>query len=186
MDSKLALRIDRIESTLAIQQLPTRYALALDSRDLDAWVRLFVEDVSCGRRGSGREVLRQWIAKNVSSFYRSVHSICGHTIDFVDSENATGTVYCRAEHEDSGKWVVMAIIYFDTYVRRDGAWYFLKRSEEHFFAVDALDRPGPIDFMKWETWKSRPPTLPARFLSWKPFWDSVDPEIVKKVTQAPV
>jgi SnoaL-like domain len=44
-------RLDRVESELAIRQLPSRYALAADSRDLDTWVSLFVEDVDCGRHG---------------------------------------------------------------------------------------------------------------------------------------
>ena len=41
----LAERLDRIESQLAIGQLPIRYALAVDARDVDAWLELFVPDV---------------------------------------------------------------------------------------------------------------------------------------------
>lgn len=48
-DTELLRRIDRIESYQAIQQLPIRYAIAVDSRDLDAWVNLFVEDVQVDR-----------------------------------------------------------------------------------------------------------------------------------------
>ena len=166
MNDALASRIERLESTLAIQHMPVRYALALDSRVLGAWVQLFVADVS--------------------SFYRSVHPICGHAINLVDADNATGTVYCRTDHEDNGRWVVMAIVCFDAYVRRDGAWYILQRNEEYFFAANVLERPDPVDFMKWEAWKNRSPTLPSRFPSWKPFWDSVDPQIVENITQSPV
>ena len=54
-------RVDRIESHLAIRQLPVRYALAVDARDLDAWVGCFRPDVDMGRRGSGREALRSYI-----------------------------------------------------------------------------------------------------------------------------
>src|SRR5262249_4913618 len=103
-DTSVAPRIDRIESQLAIQQLAPRYAIAVDARDLDAWVALFIEDVNCGRHGRGREALRKYIDGLVRGFYRSVHQICGHVIDFVDADHATGTVYCRAEHEDRGKW----------------------------------------------------------------------------------
>ena len=53
-DPSLLERIDRVESTLAIQQLPIRYAIAIDSRDIDGWLGLFVDDVDCGRRGRGR------------------------------------------------------------------------------------------------------------------------------------
>ena len=51
-------RVDRVESQLAIQQLPIRYALAVDGRDLDAWVGCFRPDVDMGRHGRGRDVLR--------------------------------------------------------------------------------------------------------------------------------
>jgi hypothetical protein len=120
-DVTLLERIDRIESHLAIQQLPPRYALAVDARDLDAWVNLFIEDVDCGRHGKGRDALKRWIDPQLRGFYRSHHQICGHIIDFIDAEHATGKVYCRAEHEDRGKWIVMLICYFDTYERRQAA-----------------------------------------------------------------
>src|SRR5690348_8154994 len=98
MDTDLSARIDRIESTLAIQQLPVRYALAVDGRDIDAWVNLFVGDVNCGRHGTGRKALADYIEPLISTFYRSQHLICGHRIEFVDADNAKGQVYCRAEH----------------------------------------------------------------------------------------
>lgn len=36
-EADLAQRLTRVEDTLAIQQLPIRYALALDQRNVDAW-----------------------------------------------------------------------------------------------------------------------------------------------------
>ena len=47
-------RLDRMESLADIRQLPYRYALALDSRDMDALVDLFVPDVRVGRDETGR------------------------------------------------------------------------------------------------------------------------------------
>ncbi|MGZ5397802.1 MAG: nuclear transport factor 2 family protein, partial [Mycobacterium sp.] len=43
--SSLEARVQRVEDMLAIGQLPIRYALAVDERDVDAWVDLFVPDV---------------------------------------------------------------------------------------------------------------------------------------------
>jgi ketosteroid isomerase-like protein len=120
MTESLLERLERLEASHAIGQLAARYALAIDSRDIDAWVELFVDDVDCGRRGKGREALRSFIDPVVRNFYRSIHYICGQTIDYRGGDTATGTVYCRAEHETGGEWIVMAIIYFDTYERRDG------------------------------------------------------------------
>src|SRR5690349_11209432 len=58
--SDLEARIDRMESLADIRQLPYRYALALDSRDMDALVTLFVPDVQVGRDQRGRDALREW------------------------------------------------------------------------------------------------------------------------------
>ena len=185
-DRSLADRIERIESQLAIQQLPPRYALAVDSRDLDAWVSLFVEDVDCGRHGKGREALKRWIDPQLRTFYRSQHQICGHVIDFVDADHATGKVYCRAEHEDSGKWVVMLICYFDTYERRAGRWYFARRQEEHWYSSDIVERPTGPNFQRWPGKEAFAPRLPSRFPTWATFWSQSDPAHVAALTSEPV
>ena len=81
MDQALLDRIDRIEAHQAIQQLAVKYAMAVDARDVDAWLGMFVDDIDCGRRGKGREALRSFIEPAVRDFYRTVHSITGHAID---------------------------------------------------------------------------------------------------------
>ena len=89
---EFARRIERIEARQAIGELPCRYARAIDSRDIDGWLNLFIEDVDCGRRGKGREALRTYIEPSLRGFYRSIHQVCGHVVDFVDDDRATGTV----------------------------------------------------------------------------------------------
>src|ERR1700682_4046638 len=134
-DHGLAARLDRIESRLAIQQLPIRYAMAVDGRDIGTWVSLFVPDVQVGRDSFGREALQAHIAPLLRTFCRSVHQICGHRIDIDrdDADQATGAVYCRAEHEVDHRWIVMAICYFDDYRRVDGEWLFARRREKHWY-----------------------------------------------------
>ena len=105
----LAERVERIEAHLAIQQLAIRYAMAVDARDMDAWVGCFRPDVDMGRHGTGREALRRYIDPMVRRFYRSVHQICGHRIELTTKDTATGAVYCRAEHEVGDEWIVMTI-----------------------------------------------------------------------------
>lgn len=181
--SDLEARIDRLESLAAIQQLPIRYALAVDGRDMDAWVNLFIPDVHCGRRGSGRDVLKLIIEPSVRTFYRSIHQICGHRVDFDDADHAHGTVYCRAEHEDGGKWVIMAIAYFDRYERRNGDWYFVRRREKHWYAADWQERPA-APFTGWAA-HTNPPDLPQDFDSWNPFWIDEDPDHLARLTAQP-
>lgn len=184
--TELARRLERTEARQAIAELPCRYAIAVDSRDIDSWVNLFVEDVDCGRRGKGREALRSFIEPSVRTFYRSIHQICGHVVDFIDDDTATGTVYCRAEHEDGDNWVVMAICYFDTYERRDGTWYFVRRKEQHWYAADMLERPSGPNFSNWPGQDTPAPRLPEAFPAWKGFWEAAGEQVVRLRTKFPV
>jgi SnoaL-like domain len=169
-DERLQDRIERIEAQLAIGQLPIRYALAVDARDLDTWVGLFVPDVDLGRHGRGREALRSLIEPQLRWFYRSVHQICGHRIELIDADTARGAVYCRAEHEVEDRWIVMAICYFDDYRRVGGEWLFARRAERHWYAADVNERPQAVGFDSWGT-SPAPPALPHRFETWSRFWD---------------
>ena len=171
-----ATRLARIEARQLIGQLPIRYAIAVDSRDLDAWVALFVPDVEMGRHGRGRDVLHSFIDPQVRQFYRSVHFICGHRIDLGPDDadgggpaTATGSVYCRAEHEVDDRWIVMAIRYDDHYRRLDGDWYFERRREHHWYAADLTERPQSVEFDSWHT-SGRRPGLPSVDASWAAFW----------------
>jgi SnoaL-like domain len=168
-DPGLAERVERIEAHLAIGQLPIRYAMAVDARDIDAWVGCFRPDVDMGRHGTGRDALRRYIEPMVRRFYRSVHFICGHRIELVRQDWATGAVYCRAEHEVGEAWIVMAICYFDEYARVDGQWFFSRRRERHWYASDATRTPQSVGFAGWAGGSQ--PALPGTFGSWAAFWD---------------
>ena len=116
--------------------------MALDARDLDALVALFVDDVDAGADGRGRAALKRWYDGVLRRFYRSIHLICGHEFDFVDADHATGSIYCRAEHEDGDGWYVITMRYDDVYERRNGQWCFVKRREHPWYSVDVTERPG--------------------------------------------
>jgi ketosteroid isomerase-like protein len=159
----------RVRSRLEIGELPARYAMAIDARDLDTLVGLFVDDVAGGHRGNGRPALRDWYDEVLRRFGRSIHLICGHTVDFIDDDHASGHVYCRAEHEDGDGWYVMAMRYDDVYERRDGAWFFVRRKEHPWYAVDVLDRPS-APYVRWPGHEGMRATLPERFPTWEGFW----------------
>lgn len=181
----LLARIDRIEARQAISDLSARYALAIDSRNVSALVELFVEDVDCGRWGTGRGALAAWFEQVLRSFYRTVHFPGLPVVDFQDSASATAWVYSRAEHEDRGHWVVMAICYQDQYERRQGSWYFKKRKEHHWYSADVNQLPTGPDFQNWPGNETHKPRLPQLFPSWRPFWDRCPPELVDDLTIQP-
>jgi hypothetical protein len=186
--TSLENRIERVEAQLAIQQLPPRYALAVDSRDLDGLVGLFAPDVDCGRWGKGREALKRFYEPTLRGFYRSHHQICGHVIDLLGPDEARGTTYCRAEHEDMDRWFVMSICYFDEYQRVDGRWCFKRRMEQHWYSADHPERPNDGDgFQRWPryTGSRYQPALPQHWPSWKAYWDNAGEAAVAAVTKKP-
>jgi SnoaL-like protein len=188
--TELQARIERIEAQLAIQQLPVRYALAVDSRNVDDLIELFAADVDCGRWGRGRNALKAYFASPnlLSAFYRSVHLVCGHAIDLVDAGHATGTVYCRAGHEDDGHWVEMAICYFDRYVRSEGRWCFERRDEKHWYSADWQARPRGPSFQNWPgkyTAERYRPQLPQAWPSWQRYGDAAGDDARRAVTDSP-
>ncbi|MBV1688942.1 nuclear transport factor 2 family protein [Novosphingobium sp. G106] len=183
MDEAIVRRLERIESTQAIQMLPSRYALAVDSRDIDTLVNLFVPGVDAGKWGRGRAGLRAFYESVLVGFYRSQHQICGHVFDFVDEDLATGTTYCRAEHEDGDNWVVMIMTYFDEYERVDGRWYFRKHLPSFFYATNIDERPCP-PFAHWPDRDLNPKHFLGShaYATWKTFWERQDSAAVDRLT----
>ena len=167
-------RIDRLESLDAIRQLPHRYALAVDTRNIDVLVGLFVEEVQVGKGLSGREALKQWFTQALIQAKTTIHFVGNHIIDFESADRARGVVYCRDEAERPTDWGVGYLQYWDSYVRHDGRWYFERRRFHRWFMVDALTRPshgaGVIEGGKIL------PTglLPDAWPSWGEFWQRVN------------
>ena len=163
-------RLDRMESLADIRQLPQRYALAVDSRDLDALVSLFVPDVRVGRDGMGREALKQWFRDSLSRMRSTIHFVGNHVIDFDTADSAHGIVYCRDELEypDAGRWETGVLQYWDSYRRVEGEWCFERRRFHRWYIVDALTRPSHgagVDGARLSTSQ-----LPEAFPTWGAFW----------------
>jgi hypothetical protein len=167
-------RLDRMESLAQIQQLPVRYALALDSRDMDSLVELFVPDVRVGRDQRGRAALKQWFDSTMRPMRTSIHLVANHIVDFDDADHARGVVYCHDELEwpDRGEWEQGKLQYWDSYVRVDGEWCFARRRFLRWYIVDALRRPEVGAGVNDGTDALTTSMLPDAFPTWAPFWDT--------------
>jgi ketosteroid isomerase-like protein len=164
-------RLDRMESYAAIQQLASRYARALDARDMDTVVAMFDPNVRVGADRAGRAALKEWMSALMSQMRTSVHLVCNHVIDFHDADHASGVVYCRDELErpDTGQWSVGTIQYWDDYERTAGEWCIVRRRLHRWYLVDALDRPAPGKGVnEFELIFER--QLPDAYESWAEFW----------------
>lgn len=180
---RLEGRLIAVENVQAIERLAHRYAFAADARDLEGILDMFVDDVDCGRLGVGREALRASYEIVHRGFYRTVHQVVGHTIEFDGPDQATGKVMMRAEHEVGDRWVVAMLCMFDTYARRDGDWYFVRRRPESWYSTEFDERPVGPRFMP-EGWEGRPPRLPQLFETWATFWEGRD-DRVNELTRYP-
>jgi ketosteroid isomerase-like protein len=161
---------ERLIARDEIRQLAHRYALATDSRDLDALVALFVPDVQVGRDASGREALRRNFEEQLRGVGVTILFVGNHVIDFDDDGHARGVVYCKAEVQVGERWIHQAIQYHDHYERRDGRWYFVRRRHLLWYGVEAarnpLDQP-PADWPARHTGRG---TVPECWESWRRFW----------------
>jgi hypothetical protein len=81
----------------------------------------------------------------------------------------------------------MAICYFDSYVRQDGAWFFARRQEKHWYASDGLSAPCGPNFTQWPGQPEIPePALPGEFPTWRNFWERAGIGAAGKRTGHPV
>ena len=172
----LEARIDRLESLDAIRQLPAKYALALDMRDMNAMVNLFAADVRVGKDANGRAALRAYMDTTLRSpFTGTSHHIGGHIIEFTDADNAKGVVYSKNEHETpvegaAGEWVIMQMMYVDDYVREEGRWYFARRLPLYWYATDLNKPPMGEKKMRWPGTEWVEGNFHKLFPSFAEFW----------------
>ena len=163
--------LDRLIAHDEIHQLASRYAVAVDSRDLDALVALFVDDVRVGRGAVGRDALRESFQVSLSAVGVTVLDVGTHQIDLSGPDDATGLVYCHGQVADGDRWIHQQILYRDTYARRDGHWLFVRRVHELWYgraaARNPLDQP-PAD---WPARADGRGTVPGSFPTWDAFWD---------------
>ena len=174
-DAESRARIERLEGHEAIRQLVARYAVAIDSRDLDALVALFVPDVQVGSRASGREALRASFDSSLRTIGVSILNVGTQVIDLVDADRATGVVYCKGEIQDGGRWIHQAILYEDVYRRIADRWYFVRRRHRLFYGAEVGTNPLGLPPANWPEHHDGWGTVPEEWESWQRFWaEAVD------------
>ncbi|MED5810886.1 nuclear transport factor 2 family protein [Mycolicibacterium sp. 050232] len=181
----LTARIGRLEALDEIRQLAAKYAVALDMRDLDALVNLFVDDVGVPGAQHGRPALRRWYdAELRQGLLGSAHGVLGHIIDIHDPDHASGLVYSRNDLETESVWVIELLAYLDSYQRRDGRWYFVRRTPLFWYESDITDPPLGPRKMRWPATTAHDGGFHDAFPSWRDFW-AADPGRLDAPVPAP-
>ncbi|CAA0079379.1 Uncharacterised protein [Mycolicibacterium vanbaalenii] len=172
-DLTLEQRVARLEALDEIRQLAAKYTVALDMRDLDSLVNLFVEDVGVPGKRRGRQALRNWYDTEMRhSLLGSAHGVLGHVIDIHGADEASGLVYSRNDLETETAWFIELLAYLDSYQRCGGHWFFLRRTPLFWYQSDITDPPIGPDKMRWPGSDPHRGTFHDAFPSWETFWNA--------------
>ncbi len=132
------MAIDRSE----IRTLAHRYAVALDTKDLDGLIGLFVPAI--------QDQVREQLRPAIERLGVTVLSVTTQTVDLVDDDHATGVVYATGEIEDPDEgWIRQQIVYQDRYERIDGRWYFKARDHQLVYGQPLPDNPLTQEPANW-------------------------------------
>jgi len=157
----------RVADHLAIQDLATAYAYAVDDRDWQRWESLFLPDAlvdytsAGGVSGTPAEVAA-WMPGAMAVFAFCLHTTSTHEIRFTGPDRADGRVHVfnrnGVEWEGASELFDVGAIYHDTYARIGSRWRFSSRIEHTvclgggnfaamilgMAAATATDRPPPF------------------------------------------
>jgi hypothetical protein len=137
-----------------ISDLTSRYAMAVDSKDWDAYRTLFSDDAAIdytdagGVAGSLDEVV-PWLAEALGFCCATQHNMTSQVVEFDGDDDARACTYYIAQHvmlDGSGgeALLLFAGFYRDVLRRVDGTWRIARRVEKGTW----LQGPYPPDVPK--------------------------------------
>ena len=129
---------DRVADRLAIEDLATSYAYAVDDRDWSRFEALFTPDGlvdytrAGGIAGTPAEVAA-WMPGAMAVFTFCLHTTSTHQVRFTGPDSAEGRVHVfnrnGVEWEGRPELVDVGAVYHDRYVRTAGGWRIARRVE---------------------------------------------------------
>lgn len=174
MDDDLARRVARLESRIELDELITRYSIAVDDRDLDTVADLFASDAwfdSVGGRTTGRAALVEYYAGRLERYGPTYHIPHTQVVEFDGDDTAHGVVLAHAELSIDGETFVIAMRYYDEYVREDGRWRFRSRRLATLYAVPLTELPTSLADTLRKRWPGSAPEV-AEWPEPSPTWQA--------------
>lgn len=140
----VAERLQEIEDRAELNDLVSRYAIAVDDRNFDSLSSLFsfscifrsVEGVS-----NGRDSVIDYYKKRMAQFGPTYHIPHWQLILELEDEFARGVVLAHAELAIDDVTYIVALRYLDSYVHENGAWCFQEREVSQLYALPLNDLP---------------------------------------------
>ena len=171
----LEARIERLEARSLIEDLVTRYGMAVDDRDIPAVGELFTEDGRFGHQDeagvTGRDAIMAVYAERLRGQEYSYHFSHNHLVEHLGADEATGVVNAHAEMGYLGEVLLGAMRYHDRYRRIDGRWHFAERRMSFFYLMPAAELwAGNLTELR-KQWPGRPEAadLPQSLPSYRQF-----------------
>src|SRR5262245_3439920 len=123
-------QLRRLVAREQIRDLVHRYAVAVDSHQVDDIADLFDPQMDSAKYGQGQDGVRAFYAHLTGEADPAAlhHNIGVHQIDLIDDDHAAGLCYMLGVAVSGTTWLEMAGIYADRYVRRGDRWYFAERT----------------------------------------------------------
>jgi uncharacterized protein (TIGR02246 family) len=123
-----------LEDRVAIGDLYSRFAFAIDSSDADAWLSSFTEDATFIGRDTwvGHDGIKQMIAATIATvetrpMQRAQHHFYNLVVDG-DGTTAKASCYLTWTGDNSGTISSpMLAVYVDELAKVDGAWKFARK-----------------------------------------------------------
>jgi len=128
----------RVADRLAIEDLATAYAYAVDDRDWARWEALFVpgglvDYTSAGGVAGTPAEVAAWMPGAMSAFMFCLHTTSTHEIRFTGPDGAQGRVHVfnrnGVEWEGAHELFDVGAVYEDTYARVGDGWRIARRVE---------------------------------------------------------
>lgn len=147
-----ALPLQEISDRIEIQDLLTRYALAIDTKDWALLDTCFLPDADVdytatgGTAGKYPEV-RAWLAKALAPFPITVHYLSNTTVKLEGDRAATRTYVWNPmgfkKPDGTLHWFTVGAYYVDELVRTEQGWRIARRREEGGFMQGSLPGAPP-------------------------------------------
>ena len=134
------ISVREVPERLAIRELVDAHSFCADRRDAAGQMALFTEDTDFlvymdSRNPSPTQEIRGRAAlapvfDDLNTYEATLH-FNGQSTTALDGDHASGVTYCLAHHVKvdgpARSLMIAAIRYLDTFVKRDGTWFFSQR-----------------------------------------------------------